>query len=188
MTSAFGKWKIKTGLTVPKSNLNKVRQKVLSEVFRTPQDQPTLNHYILPNQSASENFYLMYQPTTSEPRRVARLYSPYFSNTRTGFCLTFHYLIQSHVTRYVSLKVFLLPCNPPYRIPVLTVTDNRTDSWRKSVVPLPDYKRPYRILFEARAGNKNLEFVAIDDIVFARCGEFRFRLFVCVTRWSSCAN
>lgn len=168
MTSAFGKWKVKTGLDAPKRFLpNDQRESHdLSEL----QFQSS-SFFALPVQSSPDNYYLMYRPTTSEKKRVARLFSPFFSNTLPGLCLTFRYLIRGPVTRNSGLKVFLLPCDPPYRIPVLTVTNNQTDSWKRNVVPLPDYKRPYRILFEVRAEDKNLEFVAIDDIVFDQCGE-----------------
>ena len=164
------RWKTENKLVIPKRNPSNFLLVASSRLFHNqlPQFVNSTPSYVYPS-----NHYLIYRPSTSIGKRkaIARLYTPFFSNSQIGLCLTFRYLIGGPITPKSGLLVFLLPCHPPYRIPVLNITDNSTNIWKKSVVPLPNYKRPYQVLFEAREDRSGLEYVAIDDLTFTSCGE-----------------
>ncbi|XP_078484376.1 uncharacterized protein LOC100180559 isoform X2 [Ciona intestinalis] len=139
---------------------------------------PILPQAPLNGESLPDDFFLIYRrPTSHNPRNhhanIAQLASPFFSNELHGICMTFRYLVRGHSLSDAGLLVYLLPCNPAYKFPVLNLTatpNNLTNVWLRAVVPLPDYKRPYRVILEARPGSGGLELLAVDDVIFSECG------------------
>ena len=162
------RWELQNRLDIPKLPTRKRKISINFPYLRSnlPQFVHSTSSYVYPS-----NHYLVFRPIAGRKKNIARLFTPFFSNSRTGLCMTFRHIIQGKITKSSGLLVYLLPCHPPYRLPVLNVTVNGTDSWGQSIVPLPDYKRPYQVLFEAQGNNQTLEYVAIDDIVFLPCGE-----------------
>ena len=167
MESPSQKWRLESTIKIPKTSA------AFSNAYQVPRNRvPHVRYSVV---TFSTNHYLIFRPSSGRKQR-ARLFTPFFSNVRKGLCVSFRYLIRGSVTPKSGLLVFLLPCNSPYRIPVMNIADNTTAIWRRSVVPLPDYQRPYRLLFEAKSRDKHLEFVALDDIVLSPCGESTARI------------
>ncbi|XP_039257588.2 uncharacterized protein LOC120334193 isoform X2 [Styela clava] len=148
-------------------------------------------YYVIFNASA----WAETEPQTPTPRGQFR--SPFFTNPHTDICLNFRYFIHTDVQLNRETKidggllVYLLPCRPPYKIPVLNLTGiaiaNKTDQWVSGTTPLPNHMNPYQVIFEAfgptqktfplsRSDSTTSEstarvlYVALDDIVFTECG------------------
>ncbi|XP_076800682.1 uncharacterized protein LOC143445457 isoform X3 [Clavelina lepadiformis] len=179
--ASVGEWRVESGLGVSKSKFRTFsRESTVDDEDYAILPSFDIPQYDLPlfltiDYSLTTNHYLIYHAPTSRTKgkAVARAFSPFFTNTLQGICMTFRYLIRGRRLANSGLLVYLLPCNSPYRIPILDLTslpDNQTGFWQQGTVPLPDYTRPYQVIFEARPGRGNLEIIAIDDVIFSSCG------------------
>lgn len=161
--------------------------------------------------TTGDGFYAIFNTSSGVDENIDRplptikgqLYSPYFTNPFADVCMKFRYFI--HVDKPIlgkvngGLLVYLLPCNPSYRIPVLNLTGsnliNKTDQWKLGVAPLPDHKQPYQAIFEAVGVQRRTKlptsrsdsaesqdeedaaasvlYVTLDDIVFTHCGKYK---------------
>ena len=125
-----------------------------------------------------------------------QFFSPFFSNSYSEICLNFKYFIHTDFYSARSknieggLLVYLLPCHPAYKEPVLNLTGqliaNKTDRWVQATTPLPRHRHPYQVIFEGVRpksqalhpdGPQNDEiipkvtYIALDDIIFSECGK-----------------
>lgn len=126
----------------------------------------------------SSNFYLLHNSSSSSSSTLSTLF---FIPKHPGTCLTFHYLLSSSASNGTEISVFLLPCDPSYRIPVLQITPASPhqaptrQGWSTAVVPLPHHHQPYRVIIEATSSSRDRRRhhhrVAVDDVVFSPCGE-----------------
>lgn len=143
--------------------------------------------------TTGDGYYLIWDaksPVSNyDSNSTDQFFSPYFLNTFSHVCLNFKYFIHTNSDATISndidggLLVYLLPCEPSYKIPVLNLTGssltNNTDRWVQATAPLPSNSHPYRAIFEGvrpkstKQGENvsQVTYVALDDIVMSECGE-----------------
>lgn len=169
---------------------------------RTKRSGDQMNIQINPNgppfdstteSTTGDGYYLIWDAkspfSNSHSNSTDQFFSPYFLNTFSDVCLNFKYFIHTNSDATIDndidggLLVYLLPCEPSYKVPVLNLTGaaltNNTDRWVYATAPLPSNLHPYRAIFEGIRPNSTrrgenvseVAYVALDDIVLSECGE-----------------
>lgn len=148
------------------------------------------------SKTSADGKYIIFNTTLNKiamnrntPRSDSLLSTNFFFNKSPGICLYFWYFIHTSDSKSPpqngGLNVYLLPCNPAYRMPVVNMTGekliNKTDKWVLGVAPLPRHVDPYQAIFEIQNTYPSSErsavlYVALDDVTISKCGKSTFNL------------
>jgi len=104
----------------------------------------------------------------------ARLSSVFFQlpSRSPPICLFFRFSFRGNYEHHCrnnssKINVFLFPCQPAYRVPVLSFQPSDRH-WHLATVPLPHSNHPYQVLIEGISHHKKCQ-VMIDEVVFSDC-------------------
>ena len=126
----------------------------------------------------SNNFLTFSRSSSADRARLASIFFQLPSKS-SPICLFFRFAFRGNPQHRchdnsTKINVFLFPCQPAYRVPVLSFkpSDRR---WNLATVPLPHSNHPYQVLIEGISNHKKCQ-VMIDEVVFSNCG--KCKLFV----------